>query len=261
LLPQSIARFAYEPRTEQEVVCLFGALLHHFDIPLVIDQVQTPFPDCLARNAQSGQPIRIEFELYGSHFIQHRHSHNDCDMMVCWIDDWGQRPASLCIIELREIVRTKCPSIIEHISDREPGTPWSRYSFIKQCRTNNLSGHHLEIIKSLVEFAESHSLGPEWLTDAKGSFAVRDIRGQFFKVYTDGWLRFPFPRLNPGELFPKLARDLNDALGKELIAVTDSRRKGIGGNVGELFSTNDKLGELPRCVGIVRKPTQVSKSS
>ena len=239
MIPHSIPRFAHEPRTEQEVVCLFGALLHHLDVPLIIDQVRTPFPDCLTRNAESLQPIRIEFELYGHHFIQHRHDPNGCDMIVCWIDDWGHWD-NLDVVELREVVRTKCPSIIEHIRDREPRTRWSEDQFMQECRTNGLSEDRLETIRSILKFAKSHKLGPEWLKDPKGSFAVRD-RDQFFKVYSDGALGCPFYRLNAGALFPKLARDLNDALGKKLIAVTDSRTKGIGGDVGELFSTPDRL--------------------
>ena len=50
--------------------------------------------------------------------------------------------------------------------------------------------------------------------------------------------------LNAGDLFPKLASDLNDALGKELIAITDSRHKGIGGDVTKLFPTADRLGKF-----------------
>lgn len=241
MIHQSTPRFAHEPRTEQEVVCLFGALLDHLEVPLIIDQVRTPFPDCLARNAKSDQPLRIEFELYGSHFIQHRHDANDCDMIVCWIDNWRQWPANLTVVELREVVRTSCPLIIEHISDREPLTVWSEDSFMQECRTMGLSEDRLETIRLILGFAESHQLGPEWLSDPRGSFAVRDRRGQFFKVYPDGWLVFPFSRLNAGDLFPKLAHDLNDALGEELIAVTDSTRKKIGFNVGELFSTADRL--------------------
>ena len=241
MIHKSIARFAHEPRTEQEVVCLFGALLHHLEFPLIIDRVHTRFPDCLTRNAESGQPIRIEFELYGHHFLQHRHDPNGCDMIVCWIDDWGQWPGNLCVWPLREVVRSRCPSIIEQISDREPGKKWSKDSFIQQCRKNGLYENRLETILSILDFAESHKLGPRWLSDPTGSFAVRDRRGEFFKVYTDGWLVFPFSRLSAGELFPKLARDLNDALGKELIPVTASATKGIGGNVGELFPTSDRL--------------------
>jgi hypothetical protein len=241
VIPSPTPRFAHEPRTEQEVVCLFGALLHHLDVPLIIDQVRTPFPDCLARNAESGQPIRIEFELYGRHFFQHRHDPNDCDMIVCWINDyWGQWPDNLCVVQLREVVRTKCPSIIEDISEREPRTLWSEGSFIQECRRNRLPEDRLEIIRSIIKFAESHKLGPQWLSDAKGSFAVHD-RDQFFKIYTDGWLSFKFNELDAGDSFPKLARDLNDALGKELIAETDSRSKRIGGDVAELFSTVDQL--------------------
>jgi len=235
-----VPRFAHEPRTEQEVVCLFGALLQYLDDPLIIEQVQTPFPDCLARNAE-GEFIKIEFELYGSHFIEHCHELNACQWIVCWIDDWGQWPKNLRVVELREVVRAKCPSIIEQISDREPGTPWNIDLFVKRCMKNGLSKHHLETIRWLVKFAKDRNLGPEWLTDAKGSFAVRDIRGQFFKVYTDGCLRFPFSRLNAGDSFSKLARDLNEALGKDLIADADMKHKGKGDDLAKLFPTADRL--------------------
>jgi len=78
--------------------------------------VRTPFPDCLARNAESGEVIRIEFELYGHHFIQHCHDPNDCDMMICWIDDWGQWPDNLRVIAMS--YAPNGPLMIEHISDR-----------------------------------------------------------------------------------------------------------------------------------------------
>lgn len=260
MIPRSTPRFAHEPRTEQEVVCLFGALLHHLDVPLIIDQVRMPFPDCLTRNAESGQPIRIEFELYGHHFIQHRHDPNGCDMIVCWIDDWGHWPDNLRVVELREVARNRCPSIIEHITDREPRTSWNEESFMKECQTNGLSEDRLETIRSIIKFAKSHKLGPQWLSDPKGSFAVHD-RGQFFKVYTDGGLAFKFSHLDAGDLFPKLAHDLNDALGKKMIAITDSRRKGIGGDVGELFSTTDQLAKFLAVWESVANPTQVMHNS
>ncbi len=54
-------------------------------------------------------------------------------------------------------------------------------------------------------------------------------------------LGFPFSRLSAGDSFPQLVRDLNDAFGNELIAVKDSTRKGIGGDVSRLFPTAELL--------------------
>ena len=237
--PKATASFAHEPRTEQEVVCLFGALLQHLDLPLTIDQVRTPFPDCLARDARSGKPYRIEFRVSGHHFIQHCHNADECDMIVCWIDDVKQWPDSLKVLELREVVRTKCPSMTEHISDREPRTCWDEGSFIEACR-NRFSDNQLKTIKSILTFAALHKLGPEWLSDPKGSFAFGDS-DQFFKVYTDGSLAFPFSRLSAGDLFPQLVCDLNDAFGEETLFDTDCSRKGIGGDVSKLFPTPEHL--------------------
>jgi hypothetical protein len=235
--------FTHEPRTEQEVVCLFGALLPYLDVSLTIDQVQTPFPDCRAHNSETGQPVRIEFELYGHHFLQHCHDPNACDMIICWIDDWGNWPDNLTVVQLWEVVRTKCTHIIERISDRIPGATWHEDPFIEQCLINGVTGVRLQRIQSILQFAQSHKLGPQWLNDAKGSFAVHD-HDQFFKVYSDGLLAFPFSRLNAGDSFPQLVRDLNDAFGKEIVAVTDCNRKGIGGDVGDLFPTTDHLNKF-----------------
>lgn len=237
---RTTARFAHEPQTEQEVVCLFGALLPYLDQPLIIDNVRTPFPDCSARDARTEKRIRIEFELYGHHFIQHGHDPDSCDMIVCWVDDWGQWPDNLTVVQLRDVVLKKCPSLIDHIGARTPRELWDHDSFMEECQRNGLSSERVHTIEAILRFAESHKLGPQWLPDAKGSFAVRD-REQFFKVYADGTLAFPFSRLEAGGLFPTLVRDINDALGYELVAPTDRRRKGIGGDIGELFPTPDRL--------------------
>ena len=79
--------FLHEPRTEQEVVCLFGALLA--DLGMVIELVQTPFPDCIVRKKGTDTQLRVEFELYASHFLEHGHPLDGCDMLVCWLDDVG----------------------------------------------------------------------------------------------------------------------------------------------------------------------------
>ena len=55
---RSQALFLHEPRTEQEVVCLFGALLA--DLGLVIERVQTPFPDCIVRRKRKNDEVLLE---------------------------------------------------------------------------------------------------------------------------------------------------------------------------------------------------------
>ena len=80
---RSPALFLHEPRTEQEVVCLFGALLA--DLGMVIERVQTPFPDCTVRQRDTGEKLRIEFELNGSSF-----KNMDIRSMgaTCWCVGW-----------------------------------------------------------------------------------------------------------------------------------------------------------------------------
>ena len=49
--------FLHEPRTEQEVACLFGTLLA--DLRMVIERVQTPFPDCIVQRKDTGERRRV----------------------------------------------------------------------------------------------------------------------------------------------------------------------------------------------------------
>src|SRR3990172_3704703 len=92
--------FQHEPRTEQEVVCLFGAMIGDLGMPLVIEQVQAGLPDCTVRRTDTNERIRIEFELYGSHFRSHGHAFDGCDMVVCWLDDAGTWPAGVLVLAL-----------------------------------------------------------------------------------------------------------------------------------------------------------------
>ena len=58
-------QFLHEPRTEQEVVGLFIAMLEYIDAfpkPVIIERLHESFPDCTIRCA--GVPINIEFKLY-----------------------------------------------------------------------------------------------------------------------------------------------------------------------------------------------------
>jgi hypothetical protein len=48
-----------------------------------------------------------EFEVYSSHFEAHGHlkqmkNGNECRLIICWKDDWKDRPRNLKVIELRK---------------------------------------------------------------------------------------------------------------------------------------------------------------
>ena len=83
--------FEFSPRSEQEVVTLFGLMLPRLKRRFLINEVREQFPDCQAWEI-NGSPerklVRIEFELRATNFAAHKHDERSCDLIVCWEDDW-----------------------------------------------------------------------------------------------------------------------------------------------------------------------------
>ncbi|NKB20307.1 MAG: hypothetical protein GKS01_07410 [Alphaproteobacteria bacterium] len=97
----------HAPVNEQGVVMLFGMMAAA--LGYVVDSVTAAFPDCtgkrLVREAEGGQPprweaVRIEFEYRSRSFHYHRHDAAQCDVIICWEDDWPDCP--LEVLALKE---------------------------------------------------------------------------------------------------------------------------------------------------------------
>jgi hypothetical protein len=105
-------RFA--PINEQGVVYLFGMISS--EIGFYIESIRTGFPDCEGKRCfdkknNLWEHVKIEFEFKSSNFIQHGHNPDECDVIVCWQNDWNDCPIE--VIELKEEIR-KLPKIIEY---------------------------------------------------------------------------------------------------------------------------------------------------
>jgi hypothetical protein len=105
-------RFA--PINEQGVVYLFGMISN--EIGFYIESIRTGFPDCEGKRCfdkknNLWEHVKIEFEFKSSNFIQHGHNPDECDVIVCWQNDWNDCP--LEVIELKEEIR-KLPKIINY---------------------------------------------------------------------------------------------------------------------------------------------------
>lgn len=94
------------PETEQEVIILFSKLSQH--LKMKIEFVGTRFPDALVRVKEGERWVTkyAEFEKSSSDFEAHGHlkqmkKGTVCDLIICWKDDWKQRPRDLHIVELR----------------------------------------------------------------------------------------------------------------------------------------------------------------
>ena len=94
------------PQTEQELIILFSKLSQH--LKMKIESVSTRYPDAYIRikKGKGWATKAAEFELYSSDFESHmkdyRKDPTSCDMIICWEDDWKQKPNDLEVIELRK---------------------------------------------------------------------------------------------------------------------------------------------------------------
>lgn len=103
--PLNFDGLQYSPINEQGVVFLFGKL--HKELGIIVESIQTGFPDARARKKhKSGWiEVKIEFEYKSSNFLIHKHNLKDCDMIVCWVHDWKECPIE--VIELKSIIEKK----------------------------------------------------------------------------------------------------------------------------------------------------------
>lgn len=62
--PRLFRGFVWQPRSEQEVVVLYGRLIERerCGASICIERVRTTLPDCTAFDAETGTRINIEFE-------------------------------------------------------------------------------------------------------------------------------------------------------------------------------------------------------
>jgi hypothetical protein len=97
-------RFA--PINEQGVVYLFGMISK--ELGFLIESIRTEYPDCEGKRCANQRQNRwehvlIEFEYKSSHFEEHGHFPENCDLIVCWIHDWEECPVE--VLELRSIIK------------------------------------------------------------------------------------------------------------------------------------------------------------
>lgn len=90
------------PRTELDVVFMFSKLHEELGFPFIV-KMQTEYPDIQVLDERNNT-VRIEAEFRSSHFIDHNHPPEGCDVVVCWEsdvgDDWPDHWPQ--IISLRE---------------------------------------------------------------------------------------------------------------------------------------------------------------
>ena len=95
----------HAPINEQGVVFLFGMVA--FALGFVVESVATGFPDCEAkrrvdRGGNKWERVRIEFEYQSRTFREHGHDPTQCDIIICWEDNWPESPVE--VLELKSAI-------------------------------------------------------------------------------------------------------------------------------------------------------------
>ena len=96
----------HAPMNEQGVVFLFGMVA--LELGYVVESITPGFPDCEAKRrvSKSGdtwERVRIEFEFESRNFMTHGHNVADCDVIVCWEDNWPDCPIE--VLELKTAIQ------------------------------------------------------------------------------------------------------------------------------------------------------------
>jgi hypothetical protein len=93
----------FAPVNEMGVVYLFGAMAEK--LGFIVTWIGTQYPDVEAfREVAPGrwQRVRIEIEFLSRNFLQHFHDPKECDLIVCWENNWPDCP--LEVIALKDLM-------------------------------------------------------------------------------------------------------------------------------------------------------------
>jgi hypothetical protein len=98
----------HAPINEQGVIFLFAMICR--ELGYVVEILKTGFPDCEAkRQVRPGvwQRVRIEFEFRSRAFCTHGHDPQQCDLIVCWENNWPDCPIEA--LELKSLLPRLSP--------------------------------------------------------------------------------------------------------------------------------------------------------
>lgn len=107
----NIKGLSYSPINEMGVIFLTGLLWNN--LPRTFSHIETinpnGFPDAIGvvLDGNSGRrykKVNIEFEYVSSNFKLHGHPIDQCDLLICWEDDWDDCPIE--VIELQKYLKS-----------------------------------------------------------------------------------------------------------------------------------------------------------
>lgn len=60
-----------------------------------IVSIQSQFPDVIIKSTDQDRVWLAEFEYQASSFKAHKHDLRECDVIICWINDWSDCPITI----------------------------------------------------------------------------------------------------------------------------------------------------------------------
>lgn len=101
--PINFKEMMYGPLNENGVIFLFSKV--HDKLGINVEAIQPTFPDAKGREkvGKGWKDVWIEFEYKSSAFREHGHDPNQCDIIVCWEDDWKDCP--IRVVELKSVIQ------------------------------------------------------------------------------------------------------------------------------------------------------------
>lgn len=120
----------FVPANEQGVVVVFAAKAQAAGWEFV--SISASFPDAVLR--KDGEEWRTEFEYRASNFLDHRHDHRECDMVICWENDYPDNPLPTLELSNEDWVRIS-PSKVS--SDTVAVEYWKRRALRAEAQARN----------------------------------------------------------------------------------------------------------------------------
>lgn len=84
------------PANESETIMLYKLVQRR--LGWHIARLQTAFPDAVIEN-RNGIKLVVEFEYQARNFEWHGHNPGECDLIICWCNDWLNAPLPVWALE------------------------------------------------------------------------------------------------------------------------------------------------------------------
>lgn len=221
------AKFQHAPHYEVEVAILFGSLLPHLGRfldkagfggdEIVLAEYSDAFPDCTLE--VDGEEVEAEFEVFSSKFRTHKHDPDECDLIICWMDDYPNR--DLPVIELAEVV-SRLDKEGKDVAIKDPQDPvvrypsrlWDAERFFEELESKNEQA--VEPLRDVVSKAREGGVdiwggsGDKTGTLHLGQGLVLESNGKAYICYENVNAAPPEPIFSP-----EVEEELKELLGEE----------------------------------------------